>query len=843
MGKRLKYYFLLFIKILSLATVTMLVAGGLISLFYGKEIRQLMIAELNKNLSAPISVADFDFTVIRHFPNASFEMKEVFIHDAVEGKSKDTLLYAKHVSLMFNIMGVFSRNVSVNKILLSDGQLNIRIDSLGNGNYDIWRKSKDTTSKTLDIRHILLKDIHLTYDDRKDRHYYALQVYKSKLSGKFSSDNYILSTESDLFAEQLFIRKLNYVDHKKVTIKAELAVNTKTGKYTFGKSRIAIGEIIFDLGGNIINPPKEVVFDLAIKAYESKFGDFISVLPAEYADYLKNFKSDGRFEFNTTIKGKLAARMVPEVEVNFSIRNGKLAPADAPAALENINCSGTFLNKTKNGRGALIIPELSATLSGHRIKADLRLDDLPHALLTIHANAQLDLAEVKPFIKSDTLESLRGNIAINVFYSGHVKELTAHKEGEPYQVNASGNIDISHVSFSLKNNPLVFNDLNGNFQLQNNDMIVRNFNGKISSSDFTMTGTFRNWLSFLLIPGQPGDFIAKVKSEKLDLDELLVNKSTTVSGDTSYIMKFNPRLICDLDMNVQKLQFRKFHATDLHGNIDLERQVISGRNLTFNAMSGSVSMDAKINAARRDSVIMSCDAKFNKLDVTRLFYELENFDQSTMTDKNVKGNVSAEVNFSSSWTTDLTINSSKVITTADIIIDNGELINFAPIQALARYVKVPDLNHIRFSTLKNKISIANRKILIPEMEIKSTALNIGANGVHDFDNNVDYHLQLFLSEILGKKMKSNSTEFGEVEDDGLGRSRLMLTMKGPVDNPRFAYDRKATTAKIKNDISNEKQNLKAMLKEEFGIFKKDTITASRPKKKEEMQIDWGIEEQ
>ena len=236
---------------------------------------------------------------------------------------------------------------------------------------------------------------------------------------------------------------------------------------------------------------------------------------------------------------------------------------------------------------------------------------------------------------------------------------------------------------------------------------------------------------------------------------------------------------------------------------------------------------------------MVTDAKFVSLDITRLFNELENFDQTTLTEKNVKGVLSADVQFSSMWSKDLTINPARVISTCDIKIDNGELNNFTPIQALAKYIKVPDLNRIKVSTLTNKIAIKDRKIFIPNMEIKSSAINISGNGTHSFDNIVDYHIQLLLSDVLGKKMRSNTTEFGEIEDDGLGRTMLMLSMKGPVDNPKFAYDRKAAGQKIKTEISKESQNLKSMLKEEFGLFKKDTVKTSKPKKKDEMQIDWS----
>ena len=48
------------------------------------------------------------------------------------------------------------------------------------------------------------------------------------------------------------------------------------------------------------------------------------------------------------------------------------------------------------------------------------------------------------------------------------------------------------------------------------------------------------------------------------------------------------------------------------------------------------------------------------------------------------------------------------------------------------------------------------------------------SGVHDFDNIVDYRLQLLLSDVLGRKVKQQNSGIREVEDDGLGRTRLFL---------------------------------------------------------------------
>jgi len=51
-------------------------------------------------------------------------------------------------------------------------------------------------------------------------------------------------------------------------------------------------------------------------------------------------------------------------------------------------------------------------------------------------------------------------------------------------------------------------------------------------------------------------------------------------------------------------------------------------------------------------------------------------------------------------------------------------------------------------------------------------------------------------------------------------------MTGTVDNIAIKYDRKGMKEKIKNDIKEEKQNLRQVLKEEFGLFKKDSLRKS-----------------
>ena len=824
-------------KITAIVVLTFLFLGVIISAFYGNEVKKMMLDQLNKNLATEIKVNEFNFSVLRHFPYASFDMKQVVAKEVTDNKDKDTLLYTEHLSLLFNMMGLFRNDFTIRKIVLKNGKVNIRIDEEGNSNYHFWKSSSDSASSGIDLQKIVLDNVVISYIDQSNKQDYLLKAKSGELSGKFASDVFTLKTKADLSVYHFMVDKINYFPGKEATINSDFKINNKTNEYLFGDSRVRIAGLTFDLNGNVISLVHGTMLNLAIDAHEAELESFMNILPQEYLNYFKNFRSKGKFYFACTIKGENNANHNPEVAVQFSMKNGSITPKGSDVSLNKISATGSYRSHSVQQKSMLEIPALTAMIGGRMLKADLILEDFTNPFLTLNAEADLDLSQVRHFIKQDTLETLAGDLAFHISFAGRVKGLPRYNTDALYKVKTSGNITLKDVSFRLKKNPLEFKNINGNFSLSDNNVNVGLLKGNISSSDFQLTGVFRNFITFLIIPHQNADVDATLFSKEINLDELLTNKLSTTENDTSYKLKFNPRLVTRLNVEVGNLHFRKFTANNFKGRINLADQVITGKGLSFSAMTGTVLMDASINTSRRDSVIMSYNAKCTKLDITQLFYQMENFDQTTMTEKNVKGKISADFQFKSSWTTDLTINSKSAVSTADITIENGELNDFRPILALSKYLKLADLKHIKFSTLKNQVQIRDRKIFIPNMEIKSSALNITGSGIHDFDNIVDYKLQLLLNDILGKKVKSQDTEFGQIEDDGLGKTKLFLSMRGPVDDPKISFDKKGVADKIKTEIKNSKQNLKNILKQEFSPHRNDSLTAQK-KKKEELQIDW-----
>ena len=120
---------------------------------------------------------------------------------------------------------------------------------------------------------------------------------------------------------------------------------------------------------------------------------------------------------------------------------------------------------------------------------------------------------------------------------------------------------------------------------------------------------------------------------------------------------------------------------------------------------------------------------------------------------------------------------------------------------------------------------------MPQMDVRSSAADLTVNGRHGFDNDYEYHVKILLSEILSRKIpkpRPNTTEFGAVKDDGLGRTSLLLRIEDNGDNVKVAYDVKAAGSQVRNQIKKEKQSLRTILNEEYGLYKNDTSAARKP---------------
>jgi len=114
------------------------------------------------------------------------------------------------------------------------------------------------------------------------------------------------------------------------------------------------------------------------------------------------------------------------------------------------------------------------------------------------------------------------------------------------------------------------------------------------------------------------------------------------------------------------------------------------------------------------------------------------------------------------------------------------------------------LSDIRFSRLKNTILIKDGLITIPDMDIGSSALSLHFQGTHSLKDIVDYRFDFRFRDL---KMDESDSEFGVIQDDGLG-IRIFLRMFGPLDDPEFEMDKESQKENRQEMIAQEKATVK-----------------------------------
>lgn len=830
-----------------LSFVFLLILAVVLGYIYREEVKRYVVAEVNKHLSTTIIVApeDIDLTVIRSFPNASVEFKNVKALDAADIPKRDTLFSAGKIGLEFNLIDLFRKNYKIRHITADDVALNVWVDKNGRDNYHFLKSTPDTAASdtahvAFALESIELKNVSLRYRDRRVNSDYKVDLEKAHCSGDFSSDNYTFSADAKFFVHHLKQEKTTYFSDNEGSLDLEVQVDDKAGSYAIDKCSLHLADFALTAGGNIVEQKRGTQLDLAVKGDDIDLAAALSLMPAKYHDKLASYDSEGKLLLDASVKGLYNDSVMPVIKATFETSKGtSLTNTKAALSLEDVVVKGVFSNEP--GHSQLDVTSFSFHSGGSKLEGKWRLENFDHPEIEASVEGSIGMRDLQIILQNDTVELAEGAVDVNVHTSGKPADGKTFKTDDLRHFNTTGEITMRNTTLHLKQSPLRVDSLNGKMVFNGNDLSVDNFSGRLAGNDFSLDGTLRNLLPWLLTDKENLAIEATLRSRRLDLNKLLTSEGgekQTDKSDTTYRLSFPASLRLSLRTEIDHITFRKFEAANLRGNVELRDRKLVVDPVMFSTMDGAVSGSGMIDGARGDSLLITCNAKITKVNISKLFGEMENFGQEVLQEKHLRGLLTADVQFASIWGTDLEANMDKIYAHSDVMIERGELIGFEPMKALSDYIKVTELNDIKFATLKNQVEIRNRKVLIPFMDIESSAMNIGMSGSHGFDNMVDYKFRIRMEEYMARKAKNSrreNEEFGEVEPDGGHRFSLYLSMTGPLDNPKISYDRKSAVQKVKDDIKNEKQNLKQILHEEFGWFKKDsTVTKNDdPKKKKD----------
>jgi hypothetical protein len=301
-------------------------------------------------------------------------------------------------------------------------------------------------------------------------------------------------------------------------------------------------------------------------------------------------------------------------------------------------------------------------------------------------------------------------------------------------------------------------------------------------------------------------------------------------------------LLLDINFRIDSLSYKTFSSSNIEGTFNYQPRILIFKSLKMKSLNGIITGNSYFIQNNNKSIIAKGNFVVTNIDVNKAFTTFHNFGQNFLKAENIKGTLSGSLSLLLPLDSVLNYNMKTLTAEGKYHLVNGALINFDPVKQLSSFIELSELENISFEQLNNDFFIRNNFLYVPQMEVNSSAADLSVNGRHSFDNEYEYHVKILLSEILSKKRhknKSNVTEFGVVEDDGLGRTSLLLKIRGKGDVAKVGYDMKAAGTEVKNNFKKEKQTLKTILNQEYGWYKNDsTLNQKPPEKKSRFRITW-----
>lgn len=826
-----------------------------VTYLYEDEIKQYAINQLNKKLDVKVSVEDIEFTVFEQFPQASLKFHNTFINDKNSENELDTLFFSENIYFNFNFWSIIEGEYVVKHIKTENTFFNLRVDKKGNENYSILKEDtiQSDDKFSFALKKVDFNDLRINYLNDYNDQYYKLHTDEMTFSGDFSSSVYEMEAKSSLSIDQIKINQISYLNKKEADLSIKMEVNNDSSSFTIKEGDLNIADAGFKVRGTVI---KDEVkngsnVDIAISTNNLSITEAFSLLPEKYTNRLNEYQAKGFVWFDAKIKGLVSKTSEPDFNALFSVENGTMVEKTTQENLSNIKFNGKFSSQNKTNKSSLQLSDISASLSDGNISGAINIDDINNGRVRLDLNGDLGLNKIIRFVNIKEIGSSEGRLLVNT---------SLEIKNQPDQIvftKTEGAVVIKDAALKFTKLPYSINEINGKTTLYKDNLQLSDFGFSIYEDHFNVNMTLKNIINHFS-KGTPLLITGNLTNDHLDLKRLLGTSNTDngVEEATNTTVLFPENIKMNIELSSNKLLFGKFDAKDLTGNIIYSDQKISVSKASFNANKGeytiTTSLEQLTDSEQETRYIWDADVKASQIDISDFFTSFDNFSQTILTDKNIKGKGSVNLAFSSLLLEGFSIVDSSIVAIADIDIDKGNLKNQSTMIELAEYLdenklinKVVDtkqlankMGNIKFESLSNSIKIENQVITIPRMSINTNVMDIELLGTHTFSDYIDYHFNFRLRDVLVKN--KNQEEFGPVQDDGLG-VKFFMHVYGNIDSLNYEFDKEEKKLSRKENIEAEKTNMKQILKDEFGLFKKDTTLSKQKeteKVKPEFQLSW-----
>ncbi|MBN1951531.1 MAG: hypothetical protein JW801_10020 [Bacteroidales bacterium] len=830
--------------------ITLIVFAGLLLLlfitpflFKGKIIK-IANEQLAQNLNARASFTDASLSLFRNFPNLGVRIEGLTII-GVEAFDGDTLLYAETIDVAVNLFSAIKMDdIDVKRIDINKPTLHIIYSEDGQANWDIMvgddeeeAEPEEETSLNIVLKRFSMTDAYIRYSDYGSDMFGSLRHFNISMKGDLSEENTMLEFTSDAKSFSFSMDQFPYLVNAALIYDGKLDVNLKDWVFTLKENKMKLNDVDLELKGSIIMPEDDITLDLSFGTINATFKKFLSLIPVIYKHSFSSLKADGDIKLAATMKGVITDSTNSDFDAKLKILDGSFSYPDLPKSARDINVDidfhydGSYYDST-----TIDVNRLHLDLGGNTIDLGLSLrnpDTDPFFSGQLRADVNLKtLQDVIPL--EDT--KLSGKIKADVDWTGKYSFI----EKEQYEsFQADGSIIIKNLVYESPDVPKDLYVSSAELYFSPKQLSVADFDATLGSSDIRLNGSVTNYIPYILkdetIKGE-----LNLKSNKLDLNELLTDEETEETGSTE--TESAPVEVIELPTNINfhftssigNLMYDKMDLKDVEGDIFLKEGVLELKNLSMNGLDGKLAVSGEYDTRDITTPWMNLKVDATQIDIMQAVKTFEVLGKITPIANKANGKVTLGINLRSMLRQDMRpvlesiaasgkLASSKIgITGSDIYKKIGDELN------------TDALDDMTLNDINLDFSIVDGTLHVKPFNTKMGKANLKIGGSHTFSNTIDYDIDLSApSSLLGVENPTVNSLYRKAAAQGMELTKpetvdILIKVSGDLLDPKIRLDLKQMAGKTLGGVVDEaKEKGVELVKEKTEEIKEDTKAKAR----------------
>lgn len=717
--------------------------------FQGK-LAKLVKEEGNKMLNAQFDFRTLNISLLRNFPSASVSLEDFWLKGTGPFEN-DTLIQAGELTAAVNLFSLFGDGgYDISRIIVKDTRVHAIVLEDGRPNWDVMKPSPDaetpedeTAQETFRIKlqKLSVDNLSVVYDDRQGGVFADLSRLEADCSGDFGSDRTVVDLKME--TPSLTCRTGGIPLLNKVSLEADMDVDADLagGKFTLRENMLRLNAIQLNLDGWLAQTKQGMDMDLRLNTNEVGFKELLSLIPAIYAKDFQDLKTDGKVTLNAFARGSMEGNTkVPQFGVNLDVKDAMFRYPSLPAGVEKINISALV----RNAGGPLDATEISVApfdfvLAGNPFSLNATVKTPvsdPDFHLT--ARGKLDLGKVKEVYPLDDMQ-LNGLVQADLELGGRLSMV----EKEQFeQMQAKGSLRLNQMKLVLKDMPPV--DIQQSvFTFSPRYLQLSETTVNIGKNDLTLDSRFENYLGYAL-KGSTLKGTLNVSSNHLNLNDFMSADTTAavaeVPADTAAmgVIRVPENIDFQMQAAFRELLFDKMTLTDGKGTLLVRNGTVDMRNLSFNTMGGSVTMNGAYAAPQNKQPELNAAFDMRNISFAQAYQDLGLVQQLAPIFAGLKGNFSGNLQIDTPLDATMSpvmsaVQGKGALSTKDLSLSGVKFID-----QVADIVKKPSLKEIKVKDLNIDFEIKDGRVTTKPFDLKLGDYNMNLSGSTGLDQTIDY---------------------------------------------------------------------------------------------------------